>query len=1018
MSEKILKALMRLFAIIAKSDENSSDARSVVEAFLNKQLSAEQVTEYLSFYDEYLKQQNEGVEGEKKKRRLAVSSVKVIVICDQINEELTQKQKFIVLLNLIEFVSSKGSVSEQEMEFLTTVSSSFKISDEEFNQCFFFASKPSVFELEDSPELLVISTKQPASKQTTKYIFSDSLAGELGVLKVNSVGIYLVRYFGSSELFLNSQILSTGRTYILSPGSSIRSPKIQPVYYSDIAGCFMNDSPETKIEFAVKNIEYKFKNGKQGLYDLSFTEPSGKMIGIMGGSGAGKSTLLNILNGNTPPSEGAVLVNGYDLHKEKKKLEGVVGYVPQDDLLIEELTVYQNLFYNSKLCFDGVPDVEIHRKVTSMLNDLGLYETKDLKVGNTLEKTISGGQRKRLNIALELIREPAVLFCDEPTSGLSSRDSENIMDLLKELALKGKLVFVVIHQPSSDIFKMFDKLLILDVGGYPVYYGNPVESVIYFKKLVSQVNADESECVICGNVNPEQVFNIIESKVLDENGNLTHKRKISSAEWNGFYKKNISGKTITSDVDAQHEIYNPFRKPNIFNQFKVFVVRDLLSKISNTQYLAITLIEAPLLALILALLVKYYKNGGNYIFYENKNLPAFMFMCVLVALFVGMMVSAEEIIRDRKILKRESFLNLSKGSYLFSKVLIMFFISAVQTLTFVIIGNSILEIKGMYLDYWLVLFTTSCCANMLGLNISSAFNSVVTIYILIPFLLIPQILLSGVLVKFDELHPKISSQAVVPFPGDMMTSRWAFEALAVDQFMNNEFEKHFFQSEKKSRNAIIMSGAWYPEMVKLADNVLTAKNTLQKDSMLAIIRNEIADQSGINPDYVFNPVNKLTSAGYDTLTRKNIKSYLLDIKKHYLEIDRSEGKIKEGLIANYQMSEAGKSEYNSLKGKNQNEKLEELVRGDNSFQEAMIVEDARLVATKDPIYRDGSPNNFVRAHFFAPRKNIFGNYYSTFCVNMGVIWMISLLLWVTLYFDALRKALDLLEKVPKIFKRK
>src|ERR1035437_2948899 len=168
MSEKILKALMRLFAIIAKSDENSSDARSVVESFLKKQLSSEQVKEYLTFYDGFLKQQNDGAEGEKKKRRLAVSSVKVIVICDQINEELNQKQKFIVLLNLIEFVSSKGFVSEQEMEFITTVSSSFKISDEEFNQCFLFASKHSVVEIEDSPNLLIVSNEKPESKQTSK----------------------------------------------------------------------------------------------------------------------------------------------------------------------------------------------------------------------------------------------------------------------------------------------------------------------------------------------------------------------------------------------------------------------------------------------------------------------------------------------------------------------------------------------------------------------------------------------------------------------------------------------------------------------------------------------------------------------------------------------------------------------------------------------------------------------------------------------------------------------------------
>ena len=144
-----------------------------------------------------------------------------------------------------------------------------------------------------------------------------------------------------------------------------------------------------------------------------------------------------------------------------------------------------------------------------MLMSIGLYEIKDLKVGSPLNKKISGGQRKRLNIALELIREPSVLFVDEPTSGLSSRDSENIMDLLNELSLKGKLVFVVIHQPSSEIFKMFDNLMILDTGGFQIYYGNPVDSVIYFKEAIKHEGANESECQSCGNVNPELIFNII-----------------------------------------------------------------------------------------------------------------------------------------------------------------------------------------------------------------------------------------------------------------------------------------------------------------------------------------------------------------------------------------------------------------------------------------------------------------------------------------------------------------------------
>ena len=509
----------------------------------------------------------------------------------------------------------------------------------------------------------------------------------------------------------------------------------------------------------------------------------------MGASGAGKSTLLNVLNGNYRPTTGSVQINGFDIHKEENqdKIEGVIGYVSQDDLLIEELTVFQNIFYNAKLCFGDLSNMQIIRLTFKVLNNLGLFEIKDLKVGSPLDKTISGGQRKRVNIALELIREPSIMFVDEPTSGLSSRDSENIMDLLKELTLRGKLIFVVIHQPSSEIFKMFDKLIILDTGGYLIYNGNPVDAILYFKEQIQQANAVESECPQCGNVNPEQIFNIIESKILDEYGNQTDSRRVKPKEWYKKYRLNLSKKTNAEDIEQ-----NPPEKnltiPNAWRQFLVFVKRDVLSKLTNKQYLLINFLEAPVLALILAFIIKYsnadQSNEVGYIFRENENLTAYIFMSVIVALFLGLTVSAEEIIRDRKILKREKFLNLSKGSYLFSKISIMFCVSAIQILTFVLVGNTILEIKGMYIEYWLVLFSTACFANMLGLNISSSFDSAVTIYILIPFLIIPQLILSGVIVKFDKLNPVITIQKKVPMAGEIMASKWAFEALSVNQFKN------------------------------------------------------------------------------------------------------------------------------------------------------------------------------------------------------------------------------------------
>ena len=994
---------MQLFAIIAQGEEDSEQARKVVESFLKQQLSKGQVADYLALYDEFLRNQNIGLESEKRKRRLAVSSVKVIVICNQINEALNQKQKFVVLLNLIEFVGSNKVLSEQDLEFISTVSSSFNIPDEEFLNCLQLSKAESVVQIKDSSDILVISQAHPQHAQI-KFIYSESIQGDIAVLQVRSVGMYLIRYYGKSELLLNGQAILPTKIYIFSPGSSLRSHKVLPIYYSDVVSCFLSDAGKGKIEFVANALAYKFKNGKQGLHSLSFKEDSGKLIGIMGGSGAGKSTLLNILNGNNLPSEGNVKVNGYDLHREKKQLEGIVGYVPQDDLLIDEITVFQNLFYNSKLCFDKLSDKELETLVDQKLDDLGLLETRDLKVGNAMDKTISGGQRKRLNIALELIREPAVLFVDEPTSGLSSRDSENIMDLLKELALKGKLVFVVIHQPSSDIFKLFDKLIILDTGGFPIYYGNPVESLIYFKTRVNHINANESECVYCGNVNPEQVFSIIEAKVLDENGNQTRERRISPQEWNEFYIEHQVAIGSPDVESTRHQLKSNQQKPGFWKQFSVFSTRNLLSKLSNTQYLVINLLEAPVLALLLASLIKYYKNGGDYILYNNKNLPAYLFMCVIVSLFIGLTVSAEEIIKDRKILKREAFLHLSKGSYLLSKIVFLFFLSAIQTILFVWIGNAILEIDGMNSAYWLILFSTSCFANMLGLNISATFNAAVTIYILIPFLLIPQILLSGVIVKFEELNPAISSQSVVPLWGEAMTSRWAFEALAVNQFSNNAYEKQVFEWEKTSSQASYKKVYWHAKMRDLIDEINRQKQTNSKNSsnLLEIVKRELVSEMEMHPEFNFQGIEEMQLSNYDA---QKLQSYLQEIKTSYSKLFDDAQRDRDAWVEQYQVNDSKRNQYQNLLQSAHNKKLEEAVKNANPDTDPVVIEDGRLIASSDPIFRDGPRDRFIRAHFYAPQKNLFGNYYSTFWLNLLVIWLMSISLMVTLYFDIFKRVL-------------
>lgn len=799
MSESLLKALMQLFALISDIrdvSEISGREKNIVRSFLSRLLNTELVEKYMRFFDECLKlfyssgsTDNAAFdEGKEEYKAMRIKN-----ICDDINNEFRAKQKIYLIIQLIDFISYGTEITSRELDFLMTVALALKIPENEYRNIRAFILDP-VSKLQEKDNLLLINNLQTVKYKKVRHIYNSKLTGELRFLNIESAKTFIFRYIGDGVLYLNGQHVFPKQTYLFDNGSTIKGSGLKTLYYSEIFRFFNVEKLKSKVTLTAKNIVFRYKDTENGIHNFSFKGESGQMIGILGVSGTGKSTLLEILNGNVKPYSGEVYINGYNLNDEKdrEKLRGIIGYIPQDDLLIEELTVYQNLYYSARMCLDKFKRSRIKNIVKRVLTQLDLYEIRDLKVGDKLNKVISGGQRKRINIALELVREPHILFVDEPTSGLSSIDSEIVVNLLKELTYEGRLVIVNIHQPCSDLYKLFDKIIILDKGGYQIYYGDPNEAIVYFKTLSEHANAEEDQCTKCGNINTEQILQIVEAKIVDESGKNTKTRKVSPVEWHNYFLKNIARKMNFSHGPPEKLPENYYSIPSIIKQMRIFFIRDALSKLANRQYLIISLLGAPFLAFVIGFFTKH-NAGEEYRFFDNANIPAYLFMCVITSLFLGLIISSEEILKDRKILKRESFLNLSWFGYINSKIGLMFILSAIQTLSFIIVGNLILEIRGMTLTYWIALFTTACCANLIGLNISSALNSVITIYILIPFIIIPQLLFSGVLVKYDKLHKLPgSNQEFVPVIGDVMPARWSFEALAVEQFSHNRFSKNFF----------------------------------------------------------------------------------------------------------------------------------------------------------------------------------------------------------------------------------
>jgi len=957
MNDIVLSSLLNIFALFGAEkglDKNSSLV--FISVYLKRYFGVRNQQSYLDLYSELRDFYDMDPDLDK--------AAMVESICAKIKDKVKSEDQIGMMLRLLEFCGSEQESFDSGDPIFAAVARSFGISRD---LCRTFVN----YILGKTDEGILI-------------IPLDGNAGTLKTLYIKSINTLVFTYLGGEEVRMDDIPVLDSIFLIWRQSSVLKSKAFSPLYYSTIMSMYEKDEDWAGIEMCGRDINFRFdQGGDNGMHNFSFTLRSGQLVAIMGGSGVGKSTLLSLLNGNLRPQSGSITINGHDITEPSAK--ALIGFVPQDDLLVEELTVYQNLWFTAKLCFDGMPDEEIDRKVLSVLTQLGLDAAKDLKVGSPLEKYISGGQRKRLNIALELIREPAILFLDEPTSGLSSTDTEKVINLLKEQTCKGKLIVVNIHQPSSDVYKLFDRLWLLDKGGYPVFDGNPIEAISWFKSAANYTDSQTTACPTCGNVNPEVVLNIIDEKSLDTSGRLTEKRKVSPAEWHGLYlekRPDMSSPEISSVPPTDQ------KRPSALKQMLIFLKRNINAKITNLQYILVTLLEAPVLAAICGILTHYTPDTGVYSIMDNKNLVSYFFMAIIVAIFLGMSGSAEEIIKDRALLKREKFLNLSHGSYIWSKIIYMGGVCLVQTVLFIIVGNLIMGIHGMFWVWWLILFVSAFLSALIGLLLSQCMNSVVAIYISIPLLLIPQILLCGLVVKFDDLNPN-SETGNVPVIGDIIPSRWAYEALAVSSFTLNEYEKQFFEQDRDKFSCQYYE---YAFLYELESQVEQRQDEMKRDDKeenpkhLDILHTEfvqLADVCGLEP-----------YSGDDSYSA--LMAYIEEARAVLRKRGNATTLAMDRQINSF-IKEHGKDEMVNLKRDNYNLQLENLVLNRDT-KHLCIVRGNHIVPRSGYIFL--TPRSKIgRAPFYSGVK-VMGQYeIDTLWFDLTVLLLMCILVGACLFTD-------------------
>lgn len=640
---------------------------------------------------------------------------------------------------------------------------------------------------------------------------------------------------GTLEVLQADRPIMVGETIVrtvaaLTDGDIIRINNAQ-ILRCDFSERIIEEERNIIHQLDVKDVSLRFKTGDVALDGISFTVTRGEMVCVMGASGSGKSTLLKAICGQIEPTNGSILLNGQSLYDSVEMLRGYVAYIPQDDAFDEHLTILENLDYAAAIRSPHLSEKDRLRRIDSKLIELGLSERRDSVVGSSVKKFLSGGERKRLNIGLDMISSADVYLFDEPTSGLSSKDSEHVVEIIKSLS-HNKIVLVTIHTPTSKIFQMFNKAILVDKGGRLVFFGTPQETLQYFASAEQEQHfgTELGGCPSCGTTRPEFIFDVLETPLRDLSGDIIYEensrgqlvpaRRYSPDYWRDKYEsfrliqemRQISLKQEPQTVlPPPSQKKEPARWHDEWVRFSTILKRAFVSKLRNRTNVWTTIFEAPILAALIGFVLRYAENS-NYDFAAAFHIPTYLFLALVVAMFLGLTNSCDDIIRDRAILERERNLNIHLPYYVLSKFLVLSLFAVIQSVLFLLIGDAILEIRGMFWPNLWFMGITAVAGVAGGLLISSLVSDAKTAANIVPLVLIPQIILGGALIKYEEMNRNLDFIYVltrdraakehqqadthvkprdveVPLICQLIPMRWSYEAMVVAQAKLNPFTR-------------------------------------------------------------------------------------------------------------------------------------------------------------------------------------------------------------------------------------
>lgn len=1007
MSQSFIDAIMHFLALLylPLPDRRTSHLKSKLEDYIEKAGILFPAEDCLRVFNSYsgkyfLEFTNRSYEGEKK--LLTAHHQMIIEAARRAQMNLYLRERYLLILALAEFSGFYNPDNQDVLSDIKEIALNLNIPPKDFDEAMRFLFhrdiKPDKSELriEESNEDLLEGSWIEQHKQEIdiedRHILSRMIKGKLFIKYFDKYHLFALKYLGTQTLFVNEKKVYPEYFYSFGQNVVLQFEGGNRVFFEDFAGHFNLKYNLSRIKIQGENLEYSYPYSGYAVRPFSFSEDAGQLIGIVGNNGVGKSTILKLIAGIHQPSAGDVLINGASLLQNKFKLQSVIGFVSHENMFFDELTVYENVFYHAQLCMGDLKAEELHKRTKATIAKFDLQDVSHIKPSEFEKKRISDFDRVSLNIAIELIREPYILCLDEPFLGLPYADAKRLLNILKEETFEGKIIFISVHLPTPEIYNLFDKVWFIDQGGYVIFQGGPKVARDYFNSsgIIPFHIVSAREDI----VSPEEIISLVETKKVRPDGVISDDRLVEPEKWYLLFRKK---QMLFQDKERQDKPLpvKPSSVPGIEKQFFIHLLRLFKIRFSSLNYLLLTFAGIPVIGSAIAFITRY-SAGTEYYFGENKYFPVFLFLSVSFLFFAGLLNGAEEIIKEKARNQRDKNLNLSYFSYINSKTIFIAVVSLIQSVLFTLLSTLVLKIEGMFLTYTVVFFSLLVFAGLFSLILSSALRHISSVYILIPFIIIPNLIFSGFLISYSD-YPVNLKGKIYRAVSDIVPTRWGFEALMVESYTKNMYNRHFFNDRFSHYQMSFFQEELVPILFDNLDQCMHFYNNGEPDSLehcLRLLRKEILQLSEMEYLAPFESFSRLNPEQFNESLFNELFGYFTYLTFYFeSEIKDVEMKIqfKEELMSD-------DSSYITLKAAHHNSAVDSIL--------TQGAENSRAIVAGNQVEKYGAPvfmipdNRYGLSHFYAPVKKVGTQLLSTMSFNISLLWTFSAFLYLLLLTEA------------------